>query len=293
MDNPFNTINDFQSKWPVSPAVPALTNFTQPLQSVQPAPAPVSNYSAVPKPAVSTGSAVFSAIPKLPDWTKPAQGSYQGNYKASNSGLDTAIKAGVSALTPQKAQASWLDHSFEVNNEAIPSVTPMPSAQATQTPVPVATPRPKPTAFDLTPKQQNRVIAAVISEAGGESPQGRQGVLNSIINRTIVNPKYYGANLFDVISKPSQYTGFNVKDKNYNEVKQYLDGTSKKLTPGRLQQIQEVLDLFNKAKQGKLPDITNGATHYINPKKATDFSWVPKAQKKSTIGQHDFYYLKK
>ena len=145
----------------------------------------------------------------------------------------------------------------------------------------------------LTQKQTNRLIAAVIAEAGAEAPESRQAVLNSIENRTKVNPRYYGANLWDVVSKPYQYTGFSVKDPNYTEVKNYLDGTSKKLTPGRKEQIEQVQNLVNLAQQGKLEDITGGATHYLNPKKATDFSWVPKAQKKATIGEHDFYYLKR
>jgi hypothetical protein len=170
--------------------------------------------------------------------------------------------------------------------------TPSPSPMPLPVKTPMGTPVPSANIFNIPQDQLNKVIATVISEAGGESPQGRQAVLNSIVNRANLNPKYYGSNLFGVVSKPSQYTGFNAKDPNYRETRDYLDGKSKKLTPGRLQQIQEVQNLLQLAKQGKLQDLTSGATHYLNPKKATDFSWVKKALKKATVGQHEFYYLK-
>ena len=159
----------------------------------------------------------------------------------------------------------------------------------------IAPPKPAPTprfTSNLTKKQENRIIAAVIAEAGGEKPEGRQAVLNSAINLIKTNPRYYGRNLWEAISKPAQYTGFSLADPNYVEVKEYLDNKSKKLTAGRAQQIKEVQGFLGLAKKGQLTDVTGGATHYINPKKATDFSWIPKAEKRATIGEHDFYYLK-
>ena len=162
---------------------------------------------------------------------------------------------------------------------------------------PLSTPKPKMKTnhkvFAITPKQLNRIVAATIAEAATEGTEGLQGVINSAVNRTQVNPKYYGSNLWEVMSKPAQYSGFSINDPNYTEVRDYLDGKTKKLSPGRKEQIEQVQQLFNQAKSGQLTDVTGGATHYINPRKATDFSWIPKAKKTKTIGQHDFYYLKK
>ena len=42
------------------------------------------------------------------------------------------------------------------------------------------------------------------------------------------------------------------------------------------------------ARQNKLKDVTHGATHYFNPKKANP-SWAKKMKKTATIGHHDFY----
>lgn len=150
-----------------------------------------------------------------------------------------------------------------------------------------------PNIFKVQPRENSKLLAVLVAEAGNEGVAGMQGVLNTIINRTQVNPKYYGKDVWNVISKPAQYTGFSVSDPNYKEVLDYLDKKRSKVTPGREQQIAQARQLLQLAQEGRLQDITDGSTHYYNPKKAAHYPWMDVAEFKKDIGEHKFVYLYK
>ena len=147
--------------------------------------------------------------------------------------------------------------------------------------------------FNVSKRQIGKTIATVIAEAATEGNQGMQAVLNTMVNRTKVNPKYYGENIFDVVSKDSQYSAFSVDDPNYKEVLDYYDGKIKNISPLRKTQIMAVEGMIELAKKGKLDDITQGSTHYWNPDKAASYSWMSEIQNPIKIGNHMFGYLYK
>lgn len=145
--------------------------------------------------------------------------------------------------------------------------------------------------FNIKPREEFKIISTMVSEAGDEGKEGMHAVLSSIINRTQVNPLYYGSSVWDVISKPNQYTGFSVLDPNYKEVLDSLDGKRKTFTPGREEQIKQAQELLELAKSGRLSDAANGATHYFNPNKAKRYPWMDAGEERARVGNHIFLYL--
>lgn len=147
--------------------------------------------------------------------------------------------------------------------------------------------------FDIKPRETNKLVSLLVAEAGDEGNTGMQAVLNSIVNRTQVNPSLYGKNVWDVLTKPVQYSAFSNDNKAYTEVRDYLDGKNNKLTPGREEQISQAKQLIDLAKTGQLQDITNGATHFYNPNTAVHYPWMDTGEFKKDIGNHRFIYLYK
>ncbi len=199
------------------------------------------------------------------------------NWQTAGLSLDQTRVPKVQRLTGALAQ--------NLPNPNKPLATTLPQI----TPTPAATPLP---AFNMTPRQQSKLVATLVSEAGGEGQEGMQAVLNSIVNRTTVNPSYYGKTVWDVISKPQQYTGFSVRDPNYKQTLDYLD-KKVQVAPDRKAQIQQAQALIQQAMIGKLQDLSKGATHYYNPEKAAHQSWMDVGEQRATVGQHKFIYLKR
>lgn len=135
------------------------------------------------------------------------------------------------------------------------------------------------------------VAATLIGEAGGEGEKGMHAVMNVIVNRAKNSPDFIKGAV-QVVLKPKQFSFFN----KYNAGQQKIE------------------DIINKAKQHpnwpkaleislaglsrKLPDITDGATHYhvsSGPSKVRP-TWShpqvggnnPQAVITNTIGRHTF-----
>ena len=107
-----------------------------------------------------------------------------------------------------------------------------------------------------------------------------KGVANVVINRT-KRPNRFGANLFDVITAPSQFSGVNTPEwdkaldiKNQSESEQKL--------------YKQYLAISSSALRGTLKDTTNGADHYANLKLVKpEFSKV--YPKTVVIDQHTYF----
>lgn len=119
------------------------------------------------------------------------------------------------------------------------------------------------------------VAATLIGEAGGEGEIGMQAVLNVIMNRSKNNFN----NASKVCLKPWQFSVWNDQKNNING---YIKEKKKH------SRWSIALKLIDKARNGKLPDITGGATFYVNPK-VEDPEWRKKFKLTKTIGKHEFY----
>jgi 8-oxo-dGTP pyrophosphatase MutT (NUDIX family)/spore germination cell wall hydrolase CwlJ-like protein len=125
------------------------------------------------------------------------------------------------------------------------------------------------------------VVAATLwGEARGEGIDGMQAVLNVVMNRTKGN--FDKAK--DAVLKPKQFSMWNnVK----NPEKVSLELAQKQRGD---KTYMAAIKLVDAAMKGNLPDITNGATFYYNPKKANP-SWAKSMIKTKSIGNHDFLKL--
>ena len=133
---------------------------------------------------------------------------------------------------------------------------------------------------------RNLDIAAktLVGEARGETSEGRQAIAEVLRNRSLASGRTIAeeAQLRKGDSKYGQFSTWNEGDPNLAFI-QDLDETS----PLYVQASQDFLSSANS-------DITNGATHYYNPKKANpewarDGNFIETAR----IGNHVFGYLKK
>ncbi len=104
--------------------------------------------------------------------------------------------------------------------------------------------------------------------------------VGNVVKNRALNPKRYGEGIQGVIFKPSQFSGVNSK-----EWKKALSG---KLTP----QEKAIYDQFYQAAGqiliNALPDTTDGATHYFNPKLVKP-KWSEKMIKTGNTDYHDYY----
>jgi len=130
----------------------------------------------------------------------------------------------------------------------------------------------------------NKVIATIFGESAGEKTEGTKAVINVIFNRILNDDKY--KTMFDVVSKPKQFSAFNIKNKLYSKARDYLRGDKNKLNLLEKKKLNEIEKII---KEGLKEDITNGATHYLNIRDAEDLSWKDKLEFKKKIGKHSFY----
>ena len=123
------------------------------------------------------------------------------------------------------------------------------------------------------------VLARTIyGEARGEGLSGMQAVANVVINR-VKNPSWWGSDVVSVCKKPYQFSCWNKTDPNFLKIT-----TVTKRDPVFV----TALALAEKAVNGTLPYITNGATHY-HTTTMTPPAWSYELAMKNTIGSHIFY----
>lgn len=129
-----------------------------------------------------------------------------------------------------------------------------------------------------TGDERDLKIRTVYGEAGSEAPEGQAAVAHIFNNR--VKSGQWGDNARDVITAPKQFSVWNPGNA-AGEKARALDPNSKEY-----QAIGKIIDLVD---AGKIPDPTNGATHYyahnnVNP------DWAPElaAKNKVVIGNHTF-----
>lgn len=128
---------------------------------------------------------------------------------------------------------------------------------------------------DLT--QLHCLSEAIYFEASNQSIHGKEAVALVIKNR--VNDKK--TNYCKEIRRPYQFSYRNGVA--FKQAK--LDMTN----PHTFQKIQTVVHSAYRVQSGLETDTTKGATSYMNPRAATDFSWVGSMKKTTTIGDHVFY----
>jgi len=140
-------------------------------------------------------------------------------------------------------------------------------------------------------KYSDIVAAALIGEAGGEGYKGMQAVMNVIMNRVKGGDPFRGA--VDVVLKPKQFSFFD----NYNDGSVKMqDIITKAMAHPRWAEAKELAIV---GMQGKLEDLTGGATHYHvtkGPSKVKPYWSSPKfggknkeALATNTIGSHTFF----
>lgn len=125
------------------------------------------------------------------------------------------------------------------------------------------------------------VIGTVWEEAKGEGKAGMHAILNVIMNRA----KGDISKARDEVLKPNQFSIWN----NVSDPEGYSIRLAKQTVNEESYQI--AVQLVDAAMKGKLPDITGGATHYYNPKKASP-SWANVLRVTKIIGNHKFMKLK-
>jgi N-acetylmuramoyl-L-alanine amidase len=121
------------------------------------------------------------------------------------------------------------------------------------------------------------VVGTVWEEAKGEGKTGMHAVLNVIMNRA----KGDISRARDESLKPKQFSIWN----NVSDPEGYCIRLAKRAA--NEESFQIAVQLVDAAMKGNLPDITGGATHYYNPKKANP-SWANALQRTKVIGNHIF-----
>lgn len=140
-------------------------------------------------------------------------------------------------------------------------------------------------ANEETLKNSYLLAATIWKEARGEGTTGMQAVLNVIMNRA--GGKFSKAD--EVVMKPYQFAVWN----NSKDPDGDAQDLAQKARNGKLAKADDdaylaAIQLVDLARQGKLKDVTGGATFYINPKHANP-SWLKKMTKTKKIGNHQFY----
>ncbi len=129
--------------------------------------------------------------------------------------------------------------------------------------------------------QERAVAADLIFEAGGEKDaiRGMQAVANVIQNRA----RYAGVPLYNPVAVPQQFSCFD--DVTRSARPGFLDKVN---VASKHTQWENACKLVILAVKNKLPDITNGATHYSNPKHSAGYAWEGQLKDALVIGEHVF-----
>ena len=126
-------------------------------------------------------------------------------------------------------------------------------------------------------KEIDLLARTIYGESRGEGVEGMQAVANVIMNRVNAG-KWYGRTVSEVVLKPYAFSCWNANDPNYSLIK------TVNTSNGGFRLAKEIATT---AYDGKLADLTGGATHYhaagIFP------YWAGSMQKTTIIGNHIFY----
>lgn len=132
---------------------------------------------------------------------------------------------------------------------------------------------PTPAAANISPRDRDQLARMIVTEAGGEGPQGMAAVAHVALNR--LKAGYGGAgSLSDVVNAPNQFEGMS---------------RAAQVSPQALQRAQAIAD---QVIAGQIPDPTNGANQFLNPVLEAKLG---RAQPKwadgsgQRIGNHVFY----
>jgi spore germination cell wall hydrolase CwlJ-like protein len=107
-------------------------------------------------------------------------------------------------------------------------------------------------------------------EARGDGAHGMHAVANVIMNRA----KASGKSPYQVIVKPKQFSYLGRKNLVIKDVESH----------------KIALRLAALAVIGKLPDITNGSTHYVAPKRLASIpKWTKEMERTVTVLDHQFF----
>jgi spore germination cell wall hydrolase CwlJ-like protein len=122
------------------------------------------------------------------------------------------------------------------------------------------------------------VIARTIwGEARGEGDEGMAAVAAVIMNRAAIGG-WWGSSPIAVALFPWQFSAWNENDPNRAKVKAVTADDPA---------FARALEIATDAVDGKLPDITGGATHYHT--KAIEPDWADTSKITADIGAHLFY----
>lgn len=105
--------------------------------------------------------------------------------------------------------------------------------------------------MDLTPQERDLVIRTMLGEAANQGEVGQAAVANVIRNRQLVGR--WGPSATDVVLAPNQFTPWNDRAR---ELMRIPVGSSAYQAAG---------SLADRVYSGDIPDITGGATHFLNP----------------------------
>ena len=131
---------------------------------------------------------------------------------------------------------------------------------------------------DLSSKDKDLMVRTILGEAAQEGPRGQAAVAHVILNRLASGS--YGKNASQVVLAPNQFEPWSTRSKELLAIKP--------TDPA----YRETSDIVDMAKNGDIPDPTNGATHFLNPnivmqRRGVLPSWA--AQPVAKIGNHTFF----
>lgn len=126
-------------------------------------------------------------------------------------------------------------------------------------------------------KQIDLLARTIYGESRGEGVPGMQAVANVIMNRVNAG-SWYGRTVGEVVLKPYAFSCWNKNDPNYSLITTVDENNS-----GFRLAKSIATDAYN----GKLADLTNGATHY-HAAGSTPY-WADSMIKTVVIGNHVFY----
>ncbi len=121
--------------------------------------------------------------------------------------------------------------------------------------------------------ERDTLARLAILEAGGEGAKGIEAMVNVVRNR--LQNGGFGDSLDAVMSKPKQFTAYD-RDK------------LAAIDPDSDAYLQSRAIVDRQLGPDANPDVTKGATHYLNPDTATDKSWMDKMTNVTDIGHHRF-----
>ena len=101
-----------------------------------------------------------------------------------------------------------------------------------------------------------------------------------VVKNRLSNPERFGSTLQEVVFSPYQFTG--VGSPEWEKI------TTNKTTEDEQGIFKRYLQIASGVLRGNIPDPTEGADHYFNPKLASP-SWAKKMKKTYTSEAHDYY----